>query len=391
MSLFRKQRLFGISSAGELIPRRMATAGTVPVTNDTAMRHSAVWACLRLRGDLVSTMPIDVYRRVGDIQIEMSKPPVLVNPGGERVDICEWMYSSQVDLDRAGNAIGLITERNAANLPQRIDLQPIDACTILEKKSGEIKYRIQGTVYPADQVWHERQFTIPGLPVGLSPVAYAAWSIGQYQSAQKFALDWYGTGGVPKGHFRNTELTQIGQDVADAAKVRFKSSIEGNDIFVSGKDWEYNPFQAEAVGADWLEAQKYGIGDIARFFGCPGDLIDAAVSSGSITYANITQRNLQFLIMHLGPAVYRREKSLSRLLPAPRYVKLNTSALLRMDDQTRAAVIKTKIESRTLAPSEARELDNLPPFTPEQIAEFTTLFGPTKATPPSTQPTGANQ
>ena len=393
MSLFsRKERLFGIANAGELIPARMSsTGGSVPVTNDTAMRHSAVWACLRLRGDLVSTMPVDVYRRVGDIQIEMTKPPVLVNPGGERVDICEWLYSSNVDLDRAGNAIGLITERNAANLPQRIDLQPIDVCTILEKKSGEIKYRIDGKVYPADQVWHERQFTLPGLPVGLSPVAYAAWSIGQYQSAQKFALDWYGTGGVPKGHFKNTELTQIGEDVANAAKVRFKSSIEGNDIFVSGKDWEYNPFQAEAVGADWLEAQKYGIGDIARFFGCPGDLIDAAVSSGSITYANITQRNLQFLIMHLGPAVYRREKALSKLLPAPRYVKLNTSALLRMDDQTRAQVLKLKIEARTLAPSEARELDNQPPFTDEQLAEFDRLFGPPKSAPPSTQPTGAPQ
>ena len=391
MSLFRKQRLFGISNPGELIPVRMGpSGGSVPVTSDTAMRHSAVWACLRLRGDLVSTMPVDVYRRVGDIQVEMSKPPILVNPGGERVDICEWMYSSQVDLDRAGNSFGLITERNAAGLPQRIDLQPINVCSVIDK-SGVISYRIDGKVYPAEQVWHERQFTIAGLPVGLSPVAYAAWSIGQYQSAQKFALMWYGTGGVPKGHFRNTQLTEITEEAATAAKTRFKSSVEGNDIFVSGKDWEYNPFQAEAVGSDWLEAQKYGIGDIARFFGCPGDLIDAVVSSGSITYANITQRNLQFLIMHLGPAVYRRERALSKLLPQPRYVKLNTSALLRMDDLTRAQVLKLKIESRTLAPSEGRELDNLPPFTDEQLAEFDRLFGPPKAAPPSTQPTGANQ
>lgn len=392
MSLFRREkRLFGINNAGELIPGRMAPSnGTAPVTSDTAMRHSAVWACLRLRGDLVSTMPVDVFRRVGDIQIEMSKPPVLVNPGGERVDVCEWMYSSQVDLDRTGNTIGLITERNAAGLPQRIDLQPMSACSIRER-NGVITYRIDGTEYPAEKVWHERQFTVAGLPVGLSPVAYAAWSIGQYQSAQQFALNWYGTGGIPKGHFRNTQLTEITEEAATAAKARFKTSVEGNDIFVSGKDWEYNPFQAEAVGAEWLEAQKYGIGDIARFFGCPGDLIDAAVSTGSITYANITQRNLQFLIMNLGPAVYRREKALSKLLPAPRYVKLNTSALLRMDDETRAKVLKLKIEARTLAPSEARELDNLPPFTDEQLAEFDRLFGPPKAAPSSTQPTGVPQ
>lgn len=389
MSLFRRE-LFGITNAQDLIPTRPSssrTAGTVVVNNDTAMRHSAVWACLRLRADLESTMPVDVYRRVNDIQIEMPKPPVLVDPGGARVDLCEWMYSSRVDLDRGGNDFGLITERNAMGLPQRIDLQPLSECSV-KIKDGEIyKYRFSGKLYDPEMVWHEKQFTIAGFPLGLSPVAYAAWSIGQYQSAQEFALDWFGSGGVPKGHLKNTELSTMDADAAQVIKTRFKASVENNDVFVSGKDWEYKAHQAEAVGAEWLEAQKYGIGDIARFFGCPGDLIDAAVATGSITYANITQRNLQFLIMNLGPAVYRREKALSRLLPQPRYVKLNTSALLRMDDETRAKVIKLKIESRTLAPSEAREHDNLPPFTEAQLAEFDRVFGPPKATP-STQPTG---
>lgn len=380
MSLF-KRRMFGVTGAQDVIPARTSSAaGSVIVTADTAMRHSAVWACLRLRADLVSTMPVDVYRRVNDIQIEMTKPPVLVNPGGERVDICEWLYSSQVDLDRGGNAIGLITERNSANLPQRIDLQPLSECTIKVKK-GVVSYRIGGVEYPSEKVWHERQFTLSGFPMGLSPVAYAAWSIGQYQSAQEFALNWFGTGAVPKGHLKNTQLPTIEPGAAGIIKDRFKASVQGNDVFVSGSDWEYKPYQAEAVGAEWLEAQKFGIGDIARFFGAPGDLIDAVVSSGNITYANVAQRNLQFLTMHLGPSVIRRERALSRVLPQPRYVKLATSALLRMDDLTRAQLTKTQIDSRTLAPSEARELDNRPPFTAEQLAEFD-KFWPAKTPTP---------
>ena len=69
-------------------------------------------------------------------------------------------------------------------------------------------------------------------------------------------------------------------------------------------------------------------------------MIGGASGGSSLTYANVTQRNLDFLIMHLGPSVVRRERSLSQLLPRPRFVKLNPSALLRMDDETRAAVIK---------------------------------------------------
>jgi phage portal protein BeeE len=171
VSLFSRRAFFGITGAAELIPpRTQAKAGTVVVTNDSALRHSAVWACLRLRADLISTMPLDVYRRVGNIQVEMPKPPILVNPGGERVDICEWMYSSQVDLDRAGNTIGLITEVNGLGLPARIDLQPLGECSVQVIK-GKLRYRIGGREYEPQQVWHEKQYTIPGLEVGLSPVA----------------------------------------------------------------------------------------------------------------------------------------------------------------------------------------------------------------------------
>jgi HK97 family phage portal protein len=162
-------------------------------------------------------------------------------------------------------------------------------------------------------------------------------------------------------------------------------------VFVHGSDWEYSPVQAVAQQAQFIEARQYGLGDIARFFGCPGDMIDAAASGSSITYASITQRNLQFLIMHLGPAVARREDAFSRkLVSGPRYVKLATDALLRMDPAARAQTLKTQIDSRTLAPSEARALEDRPPFTEDQLAEFDRLFGSRSVpTPPPTAPTGA--
>jgi phage portal protein BeeE len=172
-------------------------------------------------------------------------------------------------------------------------------------------------------------------------------------------------------------------------KARFNASVKAGEPFVTGQDWEYTPLTAANHATDWIEGKQYGVADIARFFDCPGDLIDAAVSTGNITYASITQRNLQFLIMHLGPAVIRRENALSRLTSKPRFVKLNTDALLRMDPATRALTLKTQIDARTLAPSEARALDDRPPLTDSQMAEFDRLFGTPNKTPTGTQPTGA--
>ena len=366
------------AQAQELVlPRGVQpSAGLPPVSVNTAMRHSGVWACLRLRANLISTFPVDVFRRVNGIQVEMTPPPIIVNPGGERVSTEEWLYSTQVDLDRSGNAFGLITQRSGNGLPARIDLVPVRYVSIRTDQYGQLEsFHIAGETFAPADVWHEKQYTIPGFIVGLSPIAYAAWSIAEYQSIQDFALTWFGGGGVPRGHLKNTMQT-LSPTTADAVKAKFKSTVTSGDVFVTGADWEYSMLQAEQTGMEWLEAKRYGITDIARFFDVPADLIEAPPNArGMITYANQAQRNLQFLLLHLAPAIIRREKALSTLLPKPQYVKFNTDALLRLDPMTRAQMFETLIGSRVLTPDEARELENRPPLTPAQVAMFHDLFG----------------
>jgi len=377
-----KTRVAQITAADMLGWRTAARSGlrTDNVTRDQALKASAVWACLRLRADLVSIMPVDVYRRVLGVQVEMPKPPVLVNPGGERVDVLEWMYSTQFDLDSSGNTFGIIAERDGNSLPARIDLVPL-ADVAVQVRKGELSYRIAGEVYPPDQVWHEKQFTTSGCPVGLSPIAYAASSITGYLSAQRFAADWFSGSAVPQAMLRNTAKT-INPDEAVTIKDRFKASVANGDVFVTGNDWDYEMIAAKASEAMFLEERKFGLGDICRFLGVPGDMIDADSSSGNITYANVTQRNLQLLIVNIGPAIARRENAFSNLLlQKPRYVKLNTDALLRMDLQTRYESYKVAIHERFMAPSEVRELENRAPFTQQQIDEFTALFPPKSDVP----------
>lgn len=383
----RQQRAAGSTVPAEAyLPARMSTKPGIPlVSSDTAMRHSAVWACLRLRANLISTLPVDVFRKVNGIQVAQ---PTVVSPGGDSIDIEEWLYSSQVDLDRAGNSMGLITERwHVGNLPSRIDLVPISEVSVvpnrdnLTSRTGQpmpYRYRIAGTLYDPADVWHERQYTVPGLPVGLSPIAYAAWSIGEYLSIVDFALDWFGAGGTPGGHLKNLAKT-ISPDDAATIKERFKASNHAGDVFVSGSDWEYNVVQSQEAGNAFLEAKKYSVGDIARFMDCPGDLIDAAAQSGNITYANVTQRNLQFLIMHLGPAVVRREKALSKMYPKPSFVKLNTNALLRMDPVTQAQVFTQRMNQRSITMDEIRAYYDDQPLTDDQVYQLLTFFPPSRS------------
>ena len=241
-----------------------------------------------------------------------------------------------------------------------------------------VEYRIHGEVVPSSSIWHERMY---GAPVGLSPIAHAALTLFGTDMAAQFAAAWFGGDAIPNAILRNSERT-VDKTAADAVKARFRESVSTGDLFVVGKDWEYNPIQAKAVESAFIDMMDLSDVQLCRFFGIPAAEVDVAVKSSTINYANIQQANLQLLVKHLGPAVDRREDALSALTARPRFVKLNRSSLLAMDDKTRAEVNKILIDSRVKTPSEVRGKEDLEPLTPEQVAEFHAVFGnPNKQTP----------
>src|SRR5438128_3927878 len=104
-----ERRDFGVE--GQTIPTNGMQGGgsaLATVTTESAMTLSAVWGCVDLRASLVSTLPLEVFRRRGQVKELVPTPKVLRTPGGSRCDIEEWLYSSQVSLDLRGNAFGFI-------------------------------------------------------------------------------------------------------------------------------------------------------------------------------------------------------------------------------------------------------------------------------------------
>jgi len=388
MSLIFNRR--DTASSADLINMRTygGRHGSVRVDHNSALAHSAVWACLRLRADLISTLPVDVFRNVGGINVGVASPEIITAPGGPNCLSTEWRYSSQMDLDRFGNTIGVITARDAMGKPRRIELAPMSASTLVLRPNDEF-WRINGERYELDQIWHEKQWTLPGFRLGLSPITYAAMSVGQYLSAQQFALDWFGNGSMPSGKLKNT-AKKIDAADAELVKDRFKASVAARDVFVHGQDWEFDFISVAANESQFLEAMRYGAEDICRFFGVPSRAIDAASpgSGGTVTYANVTQDDLHLLVRNLSPAIVRREEAWSAgLVAAPRMVRLNQDALLRMDPQTRQQGLRDDVAAKLRTYTEARALMNLPPLTAADLAEFQAV-APTKSTPAPPSPNG---
>lgn len=365
-------------------------AGSTSVSADSALRSSAVWAALRLRANLISTLPVDFYRQIGPLQIQVAAPNcVLVNAGRE-IKWHEFLYATQMDLDRSGNAFGVITQRNALGLPARIELVNIADVQVSPRYINgssldmTLVWRIGGVEYDYKDLWHERQYVVAGIPLGLNAIAYGAYAIGSYLSAQDFALKWFGHDAMPGAVLKNEEEV-VPPKVAEAAKARFQAAMTPGGVFVTGRDWSLSPMNAATSTSNYLETMQWGVPEVARFFDVPVDLIDGSTGTkSSITYANVTQRFLQLLVVHLGPAITRRELALSDIMPAPRFVKLNRKALLAMDPLTQAQLLGMEIVNRYTTPTEARALNDKAPLTDADKQEFIDLFG--DPAPPPLQP-----
>jgi HK97 family phage portal protein len=102
------------------------------------------------------------------------------------------------------------------------------------------------------------------------------------------------------------------------------------------------------------------VATIARYFGVQPELIGGE-SGGSLTYANVEQRALDFLQFCLRPWIVRTELALSALLSSTTSVKFNAAGLVRTDLLTCYQAHESAIRAGWKLRSEVRELEDLAP------------------------------
>lgn len=364
-SLFPRHR----SASHELTIPRRASATSGRVSSKKAMSNSAVWAAIRLRASLESTLPIDVFRRskaLGEAY-QIEPPSVLVTPDcwdadeSQPMRIDEWLYARRVSLDLCGNAVGIKTHRDANDMPARIHLVDAEDVTIRGKGGRVLEYKIGHKTYEPKDVWHDRQYVVAGSPLGLSPIAHAALSLTAAQSAAQFTIDWFDRSASPSMVVKHTKAPLDKDDVVDKIRRRLTANLHAGEPMVLGSQWEVQLVAAKARDAAFLELADHSAVDVARFFNVPARVIDAVVAGQSITYANITQDLLSLLVLFLGPTFVQTEKALSALVPGG-FVKLISDALLRMDPEARRRLLMEEYTKGLITADEYRRLNDLPPL-----------------------------
>lgn len=317
-----------------------------------------MWACVRLLADTVSTLPVDVYRR--GARDPLPTPPLLQEPAAG-TPRHEWLEAVMRSLLLRGNAYGLVTARSGSTLlPAQVELVNPDHVNVRLDEDGRVEYRIGGQTLAREDVWHVRAHVTPGQPTGLSVVEYARQSIGVGLAAEKFGAQFFGDHATPSGVLSTTQ--HLTQQQANTLTEQWKALHGGKRrVAILTGDLKFTPVSIRPDESQFIETSGFNVRQVCRMFGVPPEMVGAE-SGGSLTYANVEQRNLDMLRYCVGPWLVRLETALSALLPRQQFVKFNANALLRSDTKTRYEAHEIALRAGFLTVDEVRDLEDLPPL-----------------------------
>ena len=334
------------------------THAGVPVGTDQALRLSAVWACVRLLADAVSTLPLDVYRR-GERDPLPELPPLLRQPAAG-MSLNEWLYAVMVSLLLRGNAYGIVTARSGSTLlPAQVDLAHPDRLGVTVLPDGRLSYRLNGEELDPADVWHARAYAFPGAVLGLSPVEYARQTIGLGLAAEKFGAQWFGDGSIPSGViYADRDPKKEG---AAKLKAEWVASRKNNrePAVLSGAKFELISVKPEE--SQFLGTIEANVQAIARLYGVPPEMVGGS-TAGPLAYTSPEMRSLDLLTYTVRGWLVRLENAISALLPSTQHARFNAAGMVRVDLKSRYEAHEIAIRAGFLTVNEVRELEDRGPL-----------------------------
>ncbi len=351
---------------------------------DSGMVIPAVWGCVSLIANTISTLPLETFRRRNNqgVALRIDDPPLLQNPGSELTQ-SEWVQAVMVSALLRGNSLGQIGGLDGRAYPTSVNLINPDMLRMEQNRdTGYMEYRFMddgrnnGTAVvhhewrsglPNADIWHMRGMTMPGVPIGLSPVAYGALALGVDLYSRQFAQQYFEGTTIPKAVVESDQ--EIDQAQAQTIKDRIMANMTGRTPIVMGAGLKFVPITIKANESQFLETQGISGAQICRFFGIPPSMLGYPEGK-SMTYANQEQRSIDFLKYCIAFWLKRIEDSMYSLLPGKVLVEFNVKNLLRTDAMTAASIRIQEIAAKTRTPTEVREQDlNLPEMTQAQQDE----------------------
>lgn len=344
------------AAGGEL---KGPTASGEKVTEKTILGVAAAWSCATLLADVVSSQPVDEYRKTSGVRVQIEPESQIVRRPSAIYNRREWIFQAVLSMAIHGNGIGQVVERKPS-YPSTVEWIPLkDVIVAQTSPISPPTYKLFNLPVPSVDVIHLRRYPQVGSAMGLSPLDLHEELFGIAQAARKYAAQWFGEGGIPSALLVND--ANISEEVAKTAKERWLDAGRKRQIRALGGGWKYQQVQASPEDSE-LAATWNRVGtEVAQAFRVPPEMIGVATQGSSVTYANREQRAVDFLTFTVEPWLTIFEDFWFDALPRPRFAKFNTGNLLRSDLMTRYKAHDLALRMGLMTQNESRALEDLEP------------------------------
>lgn len=325
-------------------PYPLAYGGT---SVDNAMQLDAVWACVSLLSETVGMMPVLAYdvKAGKDAPMPAKNQPSLLTSPTVRLSMQEWLAQMMCSLLLRGNAYAEWTPGGGGQL---VPLNPDKVKVTVE--DGKVIYRVGGEI--RSNIFHMTGKVMPGDVVGLSPISYASQMLQTAMSIDAFARGYFQDAPHPASVLQSDQ--PINQDQARQIKDRVMAAGQSREPMVLGLGLKMETLSVTPEESQFLATQQFNVERICRIFGVPPQMVGGGSSGQNITYANITQRRLDFLTFSVQGWLTRFENALSPLLPGRQHVRFDTSALIRMTPMDQAIVADKYVKTGVVTINKVR-------------------------------------
>lgn len=343
------------------------------LSENTVLSISAVWACVRLLAETMSTLPIFVYKTNADGSRDIDKKhfayPLLHS--SPNADMTAQSFIEAYVVSAILNGKGYSKKNFAADGKRVISLDfiPFSKCSPTKQIDGSFKYRVVYTNGKADVLLEDQMFNMTGFSTdgrtGLSAVKYGARVFNMARQSDSIAGTFF-----EKGMFKTVGFKLPGilkKDQRKEIKEDFRKEMAGamnvGSPFILEGGMEAMELGINPVDMQLLESRAYSVEEICRWFRVPPIMIGHSEKTSSWPTSTEAQGML-FLTYALRPWLTRFEQAAAKnLLGADRadhIVEFAIEGLLRADSTTRKDFYASALQNGWMNRATVAKLENLP-------------------------------
>jgi HK97 family phage portal protein len=274
-----------------------------------------------------------------------------------------WIWIARRDID--GNALSVLTPHPAE-------------ITVTEDPRDLLRPIIEwkGRRMPNEDM-RQIIYTSDGGLRGFGPLQLCQAAISVAVESQEWAANFYAGGGNPPTVIKSA--VRLTETEATALKTQWMAGDNNTPKVVDDAIESVNALPQDTEGAQMMQAREYQVGDVARMFNIPDDLLSHAVQGSAITYQNVGGEFERFLRQCLRPNYLEAiEQTMTDLLPRSTVARFNTDALTLADIKTRYDVYAVGIDKQIITPEQAGAFEGI---TGGDIENAPVPFSPPSAVP----------